>query len=83
LLEGKNVNLRVVEKEDMPLVVEWWNSLEVAGDYQFPPQMSKAEIEKEIEKSSSDPFWEALSLRKKMEAKSVTQCTIQQADCLK
>ena len=65
MLEGKTVNLRVVEKEDMPLVVEWWNSLEVAGDYQFPPQMSKAEIEKEIEKSFSDALSGGFIIEKK------------------
>lgn len=35
LLEGKNVNLRLMEKEDVPLLVEWWNSLEFQGEY-FP-----------------------------------------------
>ena len=55
MLEGKTVNLRVVEKEDIPLITEWWNSLEVNGDYEFFPQMSKAEMEKQIEKWSSEP----------------------------
>jgi RimJ/RimL family protein N-acetyltransferase len=55
LLEGKTVNLRVVEKEDIPLITEWWNSLEVNGDYEFFPQISKAEMEKQIEKWSSEP----------------------------
>jgi RimJ/RimL family protein N-acetyltransferase len=55
LLEGKTVNLIVAEKEDIPLLVEWWNSLEVNGDYEFFPQMSKAEMEKQIEKLSSEP----------------------------
>jgi ribosomal-protein-alanine N-acetyltransferase len=65
LLEGKNVNLRVGEKEDIPLIVEWWNSLEVQGDYQFFPQMSKAEMEKWIEKLSSDPLSKAFVIEKK------------------
>jgi RimJ/RimL family protein N-acetyltransferase len=65
LLEGKNVNLRVSEKEDIPLIVEWWNSLEVQGDYQFFPQMSKAEMEKWIEKSSSDPLSKTFVIEKK------------------
>jgi RimJ/RimL family protein N-acetyltransferase len=59
LLEGKNVNLRVMEKEDLPLITEWWNSFEVNGDYEFMPQMSKAEMEKRIEKESSEPNHEA------------------------
>lgn len=65
MLEGKIVNLRVIEKEDIPLIVEWQNSLEVQGDYQFFPQMSKAEMEKEIEKLSSDPLWKLFVIEKK------------------
>jgi RimJ/RimL family protein N-acetyltransferase len=55
LLEGRNVNLRVAEKEDIPLLAEWWNSLAVNGDYEFFPQMSKTEMEKEMEKLSAEP----------------------------
>jgi len=52
LLEGKNVNLRVVEKEDLPLLVEWFNDLEFWGEHEFSGQSSRTEIEKEVEKSS-------------------------------
>jgi RimJ/RimL family protein N-acetyltransferase len=65
LLEGRLVNLRVGEKEDIPLIVEWWNSLEVNGEYQLFPQTSKAEMEKQIEKFSSDPFWGGFIIEKK------------------
>jgi hypothetical protein len=34
LLEGKNVNLRVVEKEDLPFLKEWKNNLVFIGEYQ-------------------------------------------------
>jgi ribosomal-protein-alanine N-acetyltransferase len=46
LLEGKNVNLRVMEKEDLPLFVEWVNRPEVFGEYNPLHQMSRAEVEK-------------------------------------
>jgi RimJ/RimL family protein N-acetyltransferase len=47
LLEGKNVNLRIVEKEDLPLLAEWWNSPEFSGEFMwFPQQQSRAEQEK-------------------------------------
>jgi RimJ/RimL family protein N-acetyltransferase len=46
LLEGKNVNLRVMEKEDLPLFTEWFNSIEFSGEYFSPIQMSRAEVEK-------------------------------------
>ena len=32
MLEGKRVNLRVMEKEDVPLLVEWYNNLEFQGE---------------------------------------------------
>ena len=46
MLEGKNVNLRVAEKEDLSLALEWVNNLEFLGEYQFMPQMSRADLEK-------------------------------------
>ncbi|MDI6691364.1 MAG: GNAT family protein [Candidatus Bathyarchaeota archaeon] len=49
MLEGKRINLRLAEKEDVPLLVQWLNDVEFAGDYQhFPDQLSKAELEKRI-----------------------------------
>jgi RimJ/RimL family protein N-acetyltransferase len=49
LLEGKTVNLRVMEKEDVTLLTEWWNSLEYQGEY-FPVlQKSKARALQEFE----------------------------------
>jgi RimJ/RimL family protein N-acetyltransferase len=33
LLAGEKVNLRILEKEDFPLVVEWFNQPEVFGEY--------------------------------------------------
>jgi ribosomal-protein-alanine N-acetyltransferase len=49
LLEGRNINLRIVEKEDLPLLAEWFNKLEVFGEYNPLHQMSKAEVEKIFE----------------------------------
>jgi len=34
LLEGRNVNLRVVEKEDLPLLLEWNNDSEFGDEYE-------------------------------------------------
>ena len=65
MLEGKTVNLRVMEKEDIPLFVEWLNSLDViSGDYDFLPQISRAEMEKESEKPS-DPLYKSFIIEKK------------------
>ena len=49
LLEGKNVNLRIMEKEDVPLFTEWVNKPEVFGEYNPLHQMSKTEAEKVFE----------------------------------
>ncbi|MGA9387664.1 MAG: GNAT family protein [Candidatus Bathyarchaeia archaeon] len=46
MLEGKNVNLRIMEKEDLPLVTEWCNNIEFGGEYLSPLQRSRAEWEK-------------------------------------
>jgi RimJ/RimL family protein N-acetyltransferase len=51
LLEGKNVNLRVAEKEDLPLFAEWLNNPEFFGEYFAPLQRSKVELEKMFENS--------------------------------
>jgi RimJ/RimL family protein N-acetyltransferase len=54
LLEGKNVNLRVMEKEDLPLFTEWFNNPEFNGELFAPVQRSRAEIEKSY--SEPSPF---------------------------
>jgi ribosomal-protein-alanine N-acetyltransferase len=55
LLEGKNVNLRVMEKEDVSLFAEWFNNPHFLGEFWdfSPAQRSKAEIEKTLE---NNPF---------------------------
>jgi RimJ/RimL family protein N-acetyltransferase len=52
LLEGKKVNLKVMEKEDLPLFLEWVNKPEVSGEYNPLHQMSKTEAEKVFENPS-------------------------------
>ena len=49
MLEGKNVNLRIMEKEDLPLVAEWFNKPEVFGEYNPLYQVSRTEAEKMFE----------------------------------
>ena len=46
MLEGKNVNLRLMEKEDLPLFAEWFNKPEVFGEYNPLRQITKTEVEK-------------------------------------
>jgi len=54
LLEGKTVNLRVVEKEDLLLVTEWFNNPELGGEYFSPIQRTRTEMEKSFESSPSE-----------------------------
>ncbi|MGA3193134.1 MAG: GNAT family protein [Candidatus Bathyarchaeia archaeon] len=49
MFEGKNVNLRIMEKDDLPLFVEWVNKPDVFGEYNPLHQMSKTEAEKMFE----------------------------------
>ena len=46
MLEGKNVNLRVLEKEDLPLLADWYNNPELLSEYTWLPQYSRTEREK-------------------------------------
>ena len=49
MLEGKNVNLRIMEKEEAPLFAEWASNPEVFGEYNPLHQMPKTEAEKILE----------------------------------
>ena len=55
MLEGKTVNLRVVEKED--LGVEWINNPDYFGEYQPLSQLSRAELERQYDKLGSEEKW--------------------------
>ena len=57
MLEGKNVNLRIVEKEDLPLVGEWRNNPEFQGEYNLLIQESKAELEKRYDNFRPEEKW--------------------------
>ncbi len=57
MLEGKSVNLRVVEKEDLSLLAEWSNNSEYLGEFIWLPQQSKAEWEKRYDNLAPDTKW--------------------------
>ncbi len=49
MIEGKKINLRIAEKDDVPLLVEWFNDVRFAGDYQhFPVQIMGDQLERRI-----------------------------------
>jgi RimJ/RimL family protein N-acetyltransferase len=49
LLEGKTVNLRIREREDLPMFMEWMNDPELVGEYQPFIQRDRVEMEKMLE----------------------------------
>ncbi len=46
MLEGKNVNLRIMEREDLPLYVKWVNDPSFFGEYNPLEQTTRTEMEK-------------------------------------
>ena len=57
MLKGNFVNLRVVEKEDLPLLTEWANTPEFGGEYEPLSQESKTELEKQYDKLTPKEKW--------------------------
>jgi RimJ/RimL family protein N-acetyltransferase len=56
LLEGLNANLRIMEKEDLPFLLEWDNNPEFMGEYEPFKQETRTELEK-IYDNLQDAQW--------------------------
>jgi RimJ/RimL family protein N-acetyltransferase len=54
LLEGKNVNLRILEKEDLSFYVKWVNDPSFFGEYNPLVQATRVEMEKEYDTDPSE-----------------------------
>lgn len=54
MLEGKTVNLRLMEKEDLTLYVKWVNDPVFFGEYNPLEQTTKAEMEKDYDTDHPD-----------------------------
>lgn len=67
MLEGKNVRLRIRDREDVDFFLKFWNDLNYYGEYEsIQPQLSKSEAQKRIENpSSSDVQWTYFVVEKK------------------
>ena len=57
MLEGSLVNLRIMEKADLPLVTEWANDPEFGGEYEPLEQVSYQEVEKWYDNLSAGEKW--------------------------
>ena len=51
------MNLRICEKEDLPLVAEWLNDPEFLGAFTPLKQQSKTELEKQYDKLTPESKW--------------------------
>ena len=49
VLEGRNVNLRIMEREDLPFYVKWVNDPGFFGEYNPLEQRTKTEMEKDYD----------------------------------
>ena len=56
MLKGELVNLKVLEKDNLPLLADWSNNLEFFSDMWFP-QMSKTDWEKRYDSFTPDTKW--------------------------
>ena len=54
MLEGKRVNLRIMEKEDLPFFADWYNNPKFFGEFVWLPQQSRMEREKWYENLPAD-----------------------------
>ncbi len=50
MLEGKNVNLRIMEREDLPIVKEWDNDVGTMGECEPIVQETKTDLEEQFDK---------------------------------
>jgi RimJ/RimL family protein N-acetyltransferase len=58
LLEGKNIRLKLGDKEDLDFFVGFWNNLDYYGDYEpIMEQMTKAEAEKRLADASKTAYF--------------------------
>lgn len=57
MLEGKLVNLRPLEKEDIALITEWANNPDFMGEFEPISQESRVETEKYFEKLPPEKRW--------------------------
>lgn len=48
MLEGKRINLRVIEKEDLDIYQQWKNNINFWGDFIFTRQQSLSETQKRM-----------------------------------
>ena len=56
MLNGKEINLRIIEKSNLPIIKEWLNDENIDGEYEPINQISLANLEKDYE-DNKDGQW--------------------------
>jgi hypothetical protein len=46
MLEGKNVNLTILEREDLLILLEWNNNLKFIGRFELLKQETRVDLER-------------------------------------
>jgi RimJ/RimL family protein N-acetyltransferase len=46
MLEGKTVNLRIIERGDLPILLDWDNNVDFRGQFENPKQETMADLER-------------------------------------
>ena len=69
MLEGKNVNLKIMEKEDLPVLHEWDNNPEFMGEYEPLRQETRMDLERTYD-DLKDAQW--FLWRRRVEQESAT-----------
>lgn len=62
-MEGKKVNLRLLEKDDLTTVADWVNDIRLTGAYAPMWQSTKPMIEKDWLEATSDKRWFAVETK--------------------
>jgi len=57
MLEGKNVNLNIVEREDLYILKEWINNLNIEGEYEPILHVSIKDLEKKYDKQTEGQWY--------------------------
>lgn len=63
MLEGKKVNLRLLEKEDLTTVADWVNDIRLTGAYAPMWQSTRPMIEKDWLEATPDKRWFAVETK--------------------
>lgn len=67
MLEGKNIRLRLRDREDLDFFIAFWNRLDCYGEYEaIQPQITRTEAQKRIENpDGSNVEWTYFVIEKK------------------